>query len=310
LNVSAESRAQYQVQCGIDEAEGLLPNAEFMYVVSTILMGALDYDSINLCKTFADLRDKDNATRLSALAEYIVNYNQQNYMTFKQWDIALDTGGNMTDYGAGFRPTYYLMCTQLGQFEVSDGSAYSLMPAEVNLDWYLSVCQKLFNNLTTARPNVEAVNSNFGGGVPSGCNMAFVQSANDPYSTLGPDAVALAADRATTGNKIIEIDCESTSIGLSLFSTPSSADPSCLVRARSQVLQTLKLWQSQEDTCPESTTVVDGGGGHDDGDMALVGVFSAVGGIILGLVVAVALFLYFGRRVIQRWKTSLFSKIN
>jgi hypothetical protein len=36
------------------------------------------------------------------------------------------------------------------------------MPAEVNLDWYLSVCQKLFNNLTTARPNVEAVNSNFG----------------------------------------------------------------------------------------------------------------------------------------------------
>jgi hypothetical protein len=44
--------------------------------------------------------------------------------------------------------------------------------------------------------------------------------------------------------------------------------------------------------------------------MALVGVFSAVGGIILGLVVAVALFLYFGRRVIQRWKTSLFSKIN
>jgi hypothetical protein len=60
-----------------------------------------------------------------------------------------------------------------------------------------------------------------------------------------------------------------------------------------------------------STTVVDGGSsGHDDGDMALVGVFSAVGGVILGLVVAVVLFLYFGRRVIQRWKTSFFSKIN
>jgi hypothetical protein len=35
---------------------------------------------VQLCKTFADLRDKDNATRLSALAEYIVNYNQQNYV--------------------------------------------------------------------------------------------------------------------------------------------------------------------------------------------------------------------------------------
>jgi hypothetical protein len=39
-------------------------------------------------------------------------------MMFKQWDFALDTGGNMTDYGAGYRPTYYLKCTQLGQFEV------------------------------------------------------------------------------------------------------------------------------------------------------------------------------------------------
>jgi hypothetical protein len=310
LNWSAEARAAYQVQCGVDEAE-LLPNAEFMYVVSTILMGAMGYDSINMCKTFSDVRNSDNATRLEALANYTVQYNEDNYMTFKQWDFALDTGGNMTDYGAGYRPTYYLKCTQLGQFEVSSGSPYSLVPAEVNVDWYLSVCQKLFNNLTTARPNTDDVNTNFGGGVPTGCNMAFVQSANDPYSSLGPNAAALAEDYATTGNKIIEIDCESTSIGLSLFSTPTSADVACLVTARSQVLKTLKVWQAQEDTCPMSTTVVDGGSsGHDDGDMALVGVFSAVGGVILGLVVAVVLFLYFGRRVIQRWKTSFFSKIN
>ncbi len=172
-------------------------------------------------------------------------------MTFKQWDFALDTGDNMTDYGAGYRPTYYLKCTQLGQFEViindrsklignrtrltscrvllqvSSGSPYSLVPAEVNVDWYLSVCQKLFNNLTTARPNTDDVNTNFGfvvqpirpvpnifddslcrfhsGGEPTGCNMAFVQSANDPYSSLGPNAAALAKDYATTGNKIIEV---------------------------------------------------------------------------------------------------------
>jgi hypothetical protein len=36
------------------------------------------------------------------------------------------------------------------------------VPAEVNVDWYLSVCQKLFNNLTTARPNTDDVNTNFG----------------------------------------------------------------------------------------------------------------------------------------------------
>jgi hypothetical protein len=35
--------------------------------------------------------------------------------------------------------------------------------------------------------------------------MAFVQSANDPYSSLGPNAAALAEDYATTGNKIIEV---------------------------------------------------------------------------------------------------------
>ncbi len=39
-------------------------------------------------------------------------------MEFTDWDFALDTGGDMSDTGAGFRPTYYLKCTQLGQFEV------------------------------------------------------------------------------------------------------------------------------------------------------------------------------------------------
>jgi hypothetical protein len=34
----------------VDEAE-LLPNAEFMYVMSTILMGAMGYDSINVPST-------------------------------------------------------------------------------------------------------------------------------------------------------------------------------------------------------------------------------------------------------------------
>jgi hypothetical protein len=38
------------VRCGVDEAE-LLPNAEFMYVMSTILMGAMGYDSINVPST-------------------------------------------------------------------------------------------------------------------------------------------------------------------------------------------------------------------------------------------------------------------
>ncbi len=35
--------------------------------------------------------------------------------------------------------------------------------------------------------------------------MAFVQSANDPYSSLGPNAAALAKDYGTTGNQIIEV---------------------------------------------------------------------------------------------------------
>jgi hypothetical protein len=39
-------------------------------------------------------------------------------MKFTDWDFALDTNGTIGYGGSGFRPTYYLKCTQLGQFEV------------------------------------------------------------------------------------------------------------------------------------------------------------------------------------------------
>jgi hypothetical protein len=64
-------------------------------------------------------------------------------MTFKQWDIALDTGGNMTDYGAGFRPTYYLMCTQLGQFEVRHSRSTIFIPQSRSVLVRACVCREL-----------------------------------------------------------------------------------------------------------------------------------------------------------------------
>jgi hypothetical protein len=33
-----------------------------------------------MCKTFSDVRNSDNATRLEALANYTVQYNEDNYV--------------------------------------------------------------------------------------------------------------------------------------------------------------------------------------------------------------------------------------
>jgi hypothetical protein len=41
--------------------------------------------------------------------------------------------------------------------------------------------------------------------VPEGCNMAFVVSPNDPYSTLGPDPVLVPSKTKASGNKIIQV---------------------------------------------------------------------------------------------------------
>lgn len=300
----------YQKQCG---SSVTLPNAEFMYVVSTILFGNMDSNYATLCSTFEKVKDKDNTTRLDTLAKFIVAINDEWNMEFTDWDFALDMGGNMSDTGAGFRPTYYLKCTQLGQFETPAKSGYSLVPAERTVDWYLSVCHKLFPNLTADGPNVAQVNTNVGGRVPEGCNMAFVVSPNDPYSTLGPDPVLVPSKTKASGNKIIQIDCASPQVGLSLFLPATSADALCLTKARAQVFQTLQAWQTQPDTCPTVPSGGGGGGGgegHGDGDMALVGVFSAVGGIILGISITGVIFFYLSRKIIQRWKASAYAHVN
>jgi hypothetical protein len=67
------------------------------------------------------------------------------------------------------------------------------------------------------------------------------------------------------------------------------------------------------DTCPTVPSGGGGGGGgegHGDGDMALVGVFSAVGGIILGVSITGVIFFYLSRKIIQRWKASAYAHVN
>jgi hypothetical protein len=44
--------------------------------------------------------------------------------------------------------------------------------------------------------------------------------------------------------------------------------------------------------------------------MALVGIFSAVGGIILGVVITGAIFVFLSRKIIQRWKSSAYTHVN
>lgn len=62
------------------------------------------------------------------------------------------------------------------------------------------------------------------------------------------------------------------------------------------------------DTCPRESG--GDGGGHGDGVMALVGVFAAIGGIITGVLLAGAVFVYLSRTLIQRWKQSAYGKVN
>jgi len=62
------------------------------------------------------------------------------------------------------------------------------------------------------------------------------------------------------------------------------------------------------ENCPTQSS--GGGGGHGDGAMALVGVFAAIGGILLGVAIAGLLFVYLSRTLIQKWKSSAYFKVN
>jgi len=103
-----------------------------------------------------------------------------------------------------------------------------------------------------------------------------------------------------------KVDCTAPQISLSLFSPPSPSDQRCLTNARQAILKKLQAWQTQVDSCPEASP----GSGNSDGDMALVGIFASIGGIVLGAAIAGAIFVYLSRAIIQRWKQGAYAKVN
>jgi hypothetical protein len=290
----------FQLQCGCSFP---LPASEFMYVASTILIGSLDYEKDFICSNLTAMVGNGQSAILNNLANLIAGLN---YLPCEEWDFALDNGTHIGNSNADFRPTYYLECTQLGQFETPSNSSTSLLPMQMNLDWYLGVCHRLFANIP-AKPPVDLVNSNFGGNNPKGCNMIFVNSVNDPYAGLGPNLTNIVLNSPTTGNQVVTMKCPSTSSIFDVLSPPTPYDDPCLVNTRQQIVNILVQWQKQESSCGsqggQGSGGSGGGSGNDDdaGNLALVGTLTGVFGIGIGIVIGLAVFYWFSRPMIRRY---------
>jgi hypothetical protein len=290
----------FQLQCGCSFP---LPPAEFMYIASTILISSIDDDKDNICRNLTAMAGAGQSAKLTNLANLIRGIN---YLPCEQWDFALDNGTHVGDPNADFRPTYYLKCTQLGQFETPSTSGVSILPMQRNLDWYLKVCRRLFTNIP-AQPQVDLVNRNFGGDNPEGCNMIFVTSVNDPYTALGPSVRNIVLHAAATGNQMLTMQCPSPGSIFDVLSAPSPSDNACLTNTRQQIFNILRSWQKEDIKCGSQGGK---GGGNDNGKLALVGTLTSVFGIGIGIIIGLAIFYWFSRQIVRKYIHAGWAKIN
>lgn len=200
------------------------------------------------------------------------------------------------------------MCSQLGQFQTAPASGNSLHPEELTYSWYLSVCAKVFNGTLPPEPNVDLFNAAYGGNNPSGCNMLFVTSTNDPFRSLGPDPVLVS--KTSTTNSVITVDCPDPLVNLQVLSAPMASEQSCVTSARNNVLYALQKWQKDSLACQPPHNPSGDGDGDDSNVAAIVGPLAAIAGILVGVVLGGVVVFYATRTAFNSAKRYAWTKLN
>lgn len=70
-------------------------------------------------------------------------------------------------------------CSQLAYFQVAPEEGISLRSQQVNLEYHLEQCRRIFN--LTSPPPVEAINAKFGGQTPTSKRVFYSSFSDDPW---------------------------------------------------------------------------------------------------------------------------------
>ncbi|KAL6069599.1 hypothetical protein QOT17_007452 [Balamuthia mandrillaris] len=295
---SSINTTDFQHQMGCKQ---LLPNEEeFFYVLNSIFTSYYSSAKDLICANLTAKVNANTSDKLANFAKLLKELRGDSSLDCIDFDIALDTNTTIPSIFSGYRPTYYLKCAQLGQFQTPKGNT-SLIPPQLTLTWYLQTCKKLFSDVHIPdQPQIDVVNALYGGENPEGCNMIFVTSKNDLAQQLVPDA-KFVRDKSDT-NRFLEISCENPTITYSWLDT--SVHENCLKDVRNQILSTLKSWKSQNSDCTK--TIHKGG---DSNKSVLVGFLTGTFGIIFGVLLGGAIVLFITYHFYGKWKRSGWEKL-
>eukprot|EP01087_Luapelamoeba_hula_P019809 TRINITY_DN661_c0_g1_i1.p1 TRINITY_DN661_c0_g1~~TRINITY_DN661_c0_g1_i1.p1 ORF type:complete len:615 (-),score=87.45 TRINITY_DN661_c0_g1_i1:79-1923(-) len=277
-------KTAYMESCGCDFAM-TTGDAEFFYTTSIALIGELGWNTASICTNLTSAHSMTSDKQMANLAALLKGrIFVESGDTCAGWNIVLDTTQQ------SFRSIFYMQCAELGQFEVGGTTTSSLIPAPVNDAWFQTVCTKLFGHVLRSGPNYPIFNANNGGSSPGGCNLAFVTSRNDPYTSIGPDRAAVMASSGS--NRYIDTDCTAPLDNLSIFSSPTDSDPPCLSDARASVWKVLEEWRDDPIVCASHNKPTPSPhNNNDDGDDDKATIAAAVTGVVVGVVVGTCCFV-------------------
>ena len=143
------------------------------------------------------------------------------------------------DVNSATRQWSYQTCSEFGWFQVPSDSFLPLRSPAIGPIYWSEFCQRVFGVTIPVHPNVDTVNSKFGGMNITGSNIVFMTANEDPWQ--GSQMLSIHDPIIQKDMTAFHIDCPDCSHCVDLHSV-SPSDPPALTQARQMAEDQISKW--------------------------------------------------------------------
>ena len=219
FNTTPDIQKAFQARFGSNAMK--LSREELLWYISDVFVETIQYgERIKFCMNLTTVSDFE--TLVDHTIDYINSVGEPR--AYSSYFLKNETFDPLTmDLG---RQWNYQVCTQFGWLQTpAKDLQYAMRSTKINLDFYKKFCQETFG--IPLWPNVDRVNTRFGGLNLKASNLIMTNGGEDPWQW---------ASLLTNKGDIVSIyiDCDDCAHCVELY-TPTPSDPPKLQSARTTV---------------------------------------------------------------------------
>jgi pimeloyl-ACP methyl ester carboxylesterase len=211
-------------------------NVDFLSMLADFSAVAIQYGhQTHLCQALSK-----NKSPMIGYAQYV----KKELAKYELTALACTPEGlmseNPSDYNNGLdglRPWYYQMCTEYGYHQTANPEpSQSMRAAEINLEYYQNVCQRLFN--IRRAPHTDKINEDYYYPLTDSIQSIYFPNGElDPWASL-----SLTEENGNTSNENLTYYTIQGASHCDDLSEPEETDSASLVMARSKMVELLRSW--------------------------------------------------------------------